>query len=160
MHGRNGTRVDTSVMILSAIAVLVAATLTMATISGGPEKVTGISDFDLETPDPLKRAEIAANAGFEAARNHIECHGRITAGQLRPRYFVNGATYAVEWDDVDMSDSTAMVRSKAAFSWGGGKDYQVEFESKIKISFLPSHNQEILSQYYSRDDLIVGEVSE
>lgn len=149
MFERNEARTDTVVMIFSAFAVLIAATLTMATITSTPEDRTVMDEFSLETPDPLQRAEIAANAGFEAARNHIECHGRISAGQLTRRYFANGATYMVEWDDVDMTDSTTTVRSRAEFSWGGEKNYQVDFESKIKLDFLPSHGQEILRDYYS-----------
>ncbi|MEE9554479.1 MAG: hypothetical protein V3W18_09300 [candidate division Zixibacteria bacterium] len=149
MFGRSDARVDTAVMIFSGLAVLIAATLTMATISNAPEDMIVIDQFSLETPDPMKRAEIAANSGFEAAKNHIECHGRISAGDLAARYFANGATYTVEWDDVDMTDSTTMVRSKADFSWGGGEQYQVELESKIKLDFLPSHDQEILNEYYS-----------
>ncbi len=159
MDGRSGTRVDTTVLIFSVLAVLVAATLTMATISGNPEDRQRIDEYELETPDPLKRAEAAAGAGFEAAKFHIECHGRLRAGRLAPRYFVNGATYTVEWDDVDPADSTALVRSKAAFSWGGGIDYEVELESKIKIDFIPSHNYDILDSYYSRDGLTVGDAA-
>lgn len=150
MSDRGEIKIDSVVLIISALAVLVAATLTMATItrnsgkSGQPDKIS----FD--SPDPMKRAEQAAKTGLDAARWHIECHGRIEAGGLSPKYFANGATYRVAWNDVDMTDSTVVVRSTGNFSWGGEKQYQVDIESRIKIEFLPSHRQEILSSYYSK----------
>jgi hypothetical protein len=148
---RNEIRADSFVLVISVLAILVAATLTMATISKNSEDITSTESIDLASPDPLQRARVAARAGIDAAKYHIECHGRISAGRLAPRYFANGATYAVEWDDVNLVDSTAVVRSEAHFSWGGRRSYQMEMESKIKLDFFPSHGQEILSGYYLPD---------
>ncbi len=150
MSGRGEIKLDSVVLIISALAVLVAATLTMATITRNSERSEQRNEIFFDSPDPIKRAEQAARAGLDAAKWHIECHGRVKAGGLSPKYFANGATYTVAWDDVDMSDSTVVVWSIGNFSWGGSKQYQVDLESKIKIESLPSHQQEILSAYYSR----------
>jgi len=149
-----GAKIDSGVLIFSGLAVLVAATLTMATIVNY-NNASIPDDMMLSTPDPLKRAEQAAQAAIETAKFHIECHGRIEAGRLSPRFYVNGATYSAEWDDVDMSDSTTTVRSSASFSWGGEKDYQVNLESKIKLDFLPKHSMKILDKYYSKDKIVM-----
>ncbi|UCE66278.1 MAG: hypothetical protein JSU85_04780 [Candidatus Zixiibacteriota bacterium] len=137
------TRTDTVVLIFSTLAVLIAATLSMATIS------TNHNSMATDSPDASERAEAAANAGVEAARWHIECHGRTKAGGLTPKFYVNGAVYNVEWDNVDMIDSTVMVRSLGEFSWGDDTRNEVLVESRIKIEFLPTHKQEILKDYYS-----------
>ena len=152
MSDRGEIKIDSVVLIISALAVLVAATLTMATITRNSGRFEQRSEISFDSPDPMNRAEQAARAGLDAARWHIECHGRVEAGGLSPKYFANGATYKVAWDDVDLADSTAVVRSIGSFSWGGDRQYQVDVESKIKIEFLPSHGQEILSAYYSRHD--------
>jgi hypothetical protein len=144
MATHSDTRTDTVVLIFSTMAVLIAATLSMATIS------TNHDDIIYDTLDPLEKAEAAANAGVDAARWHIECHGRTEAGGLTPKYFVNGATYTVEWDDVDLADSTVNVRSTGDFTRGDDKHYEIQVESRIKIEFMPSHNQEILKDYYSQ----------
>lgn len=150
MSHRGEIKIDSVVLIISALAVLVAATLTMATITRNSVKSEQPDGISFDSPDPMKRAEQAARAGLDAARWHIECHGRIEAGGLSSKYFANGATYRVAWDDVDMTDSTVIVRSAGNFSWGGEKQYHVDIESKIKIEFLPSHRQGILSSYYSK----------
>jgi hypothetical protein len=139
------TRTDTVVLIFSTLAVLIAATLSMATISGNPDTAK------IDSPDAYERAEAAASAGIETARWHIENHGRITAGGLAPRYFINGAIYKVEWDDVDMADSTVTVRSLGRFSWGNDNTNEVMVESKIKLGFLPNNKENILSDYYTRN---------
>lgn len=156
MNGKSTSRGDALVLIISVAAVMVAATLTMATMTGNSNDKKGLAEYYLETPDPFKRAEAAARAGFEAAKYHIECHGRLRAGRLSPRYFVNGATYSVDWDDVNPADSTVLVRSRAIFSWENDKEYQVALESKIKVEFIPSHIQSILDSYYSRDEFVYG----
>lgn len=144
MANQTDTRTDTVVLIFSTLAVLIAATLSMATISTTHDKAL------YDTLDPLKKAEDAANAGVDAARWHIECHGRTEAGGLTPKYFVNGATYTVEWDNVNLADSTVNVRSTGNFKRGDDKHYEIQVESKIKIEFLPSHRQDILEDYYSQ----------
>ena len=143
MAFQSDSRTDTVVLIFSTLAVLIAATLSMATISTGTRALMD------DSPDPTERAESAANAGIDAARWHIECNGRVKAGGLSPRYHINGATYKVEWDDVDMTDSTVTVRSTGDFSWGDERHFRVQVESKIKLDFLPPHRNEILEAYYS-----------
>jgi hypothetical protein len=150
MSNRGEIKLDSAVLIASALAVLVAATLTMATIARNSQKSEQLSQVFFDSPDPMERAEQAARAGVEAAKWHIECHGRIEAGGLSPKYHINGATYTVAWGDVDLSDSIVIVRSTGNFSWDGKRQYQVDTESKIKIESMPSHGQEILSAYYSR----------
>lgn len=145
MASQFDTRTDTVVLIFSTLAVLIAATLSMATISSSPD----IAKID--SPIASERAEAAANAGIETARWHIENHGRIMAGGLAPRYYINGAIYKVEWDDVDMVDSTVSVRSLGKFSWGNDNVNEVMVESKIKLEFLPTHTENILSDYYTRN---------
>lgn len=146
---RDSKRADNVVLMFSVIAVLVAATLTAATITNNPDKSTILDESTLFTPNPLKRAETAAIAAIDEAKYHIECHGRIKAGRLSPRFYVNGATYSAEWGDVNLADSTVIVKTNGEFSWGGDKHYRVEREVRIKIGFLPTHRQEILGNYYS-----------
>lgn len=144
MVNQTDTRTDTVVLIFSTLAVLIAATLSMATIS------TNHSDVNFDTQDPLEKAEAAADAGIDAARWHIECHGRTEAGGLSPKYFINGATYKVEWDDINLADSTVNVRSLGNYTRGDDKNYEILVESRIKIEFMPSHRREILEDYYSQ----------
>ncbi len=143
MTGQFENKTDTVILIFSALAVLVAGTLSMATISQDRQ----VDPFD--SANPTQRAEAAAVAGLDAARWHIECHGRVSSGGLTPKYYANGGIYEVEWDDVNMTDSTVMVRSRGDFSWGDDKHYEVNLESKIKLEFLPSHNQKIMDAYYT-----------
>ena len=145
MAFQSDSRTDTVILIFSTLAVLIAATLSMATISTGTKSLLD------DSPNPTERAEAAANAGIDVARWHIECHGRIEAGGLSPRYYINGAIYKVEWDDVNMTDSTVTVRSTGDFSWGDDKHYRVNVESRIKLEFLPDHRQEILDEYYTNN---------
>jgi hypothetical protein len=145
MANQFDTRTDTVVLIFSTLAVLIAATLSMATISNNHDDTIAI-----DSPDAAKRAEAAANAGIESAKWHIECHGRTEAGGLMPKYYINGAIYTVEWDDVNMADSTVTVRSLGEFSWGDNECSEVMVESTINLEFFPKHNQEILSDYYNR----------
>jgi hypothetical protein len=60
MATHSDTRTDTVVLIFSTMAVLIAATLSMATIS------TNHDDIIYDTLDPLEKAEAAANAGVES----------------------------------------------------------------------------------------------
>lgn len=150
MSNRGEIKLDSVVLMISAVAVLVAATLTMATITRNSRGSEQRDEIFYDSPDPMLRAEHAAKAGLDAAKWHIECHGRVEAGGLSRKYFANGATYTVAWDDVNMIDSTVVVWSIGNFSWGGDRQYQVDLESKIKIDYLPSHGQEILRDYYSK----------
>jgi hypothetical protein len=141
-NGKN----DTVVLVLSLVAVVMAGLLSMATIS-----IKEKQEEDIGSIDPFARSEVAARAGFEAARWHIECHGRIERGGLAPRYYINGAMYAVAWDDVDMVDSTVLVHSEGFVSSASGQQYRTDLDSKLKLTFLPSHKQNILGEYYSQN---------
>jgi hypothetical protein len=149
MSNSSSSRTDIPVLVLSIIAVLVAAVLSMATIVTRSDKNT-ISATSI--PDEV--ANEAAKAGISAAKWHIECHGRTTAGNLSSHYYINGATYRASWGDMDLQDSMVQVVSEGNFAVGNNQDYKVRLESKIKINFLPAHKNEILTSYYSeiRDD--------
>jgi hypothetical protein len=91
----------------------------------------------------------AAKAGIEAAKWHIQCHGRTTSGSIGPHFWINGATYGAQWDDMDLRDSTVIVRSVGDYEIGSNQSYQVNLESKIKIEFLPAHTNSVFTSYYS-----------
>ncbi len=133
------------------MAMLLAGVLSIATISTRTDK----NEISKVTA-PRDLAEEAARAGLDAAKWHIECHGRTSAGSLSPHYYINGATYSISWDNLDLRDSTVHVNSMGQYTIGKNQDYRVSIESKIKIDFLPAHKNEILSEYYSRNrtDLI------
>jgi len=139
-------RSDTTVLVLSIFAVLIAAVISMATIS---TRSADSNSFD--SSDPYDLAEDAAEAGLKAAKWHMECHGRTLHGGLAEQYYVNGALYDVEWDDVNPNDSTAAVRSRGIFREGKNQDYVVRLQSRVKLEFLPSHRNEILSSYYDQN---------
>jgi hypothetical protein len=134
------------VLILSIVALAIAGGLSIITISNG-------SDRNEISGRPIRSdaAGEAARAGLEAAKWHIECHGRSKAGSLGPHFYINGATYTVCWSDMNMQDSTVMVQSVGNFAWGIDRSYRVNLESKIKIDFLPAHRNMILSSYYSEN---------
>jgi hypothetical protein len=139
-------RAELPILVLSILALVIAGGMSIITVSQGSDRNEIIGQST-----PNNRADEAARAGLEAARWHIECHGRTRAGSLGPRYFVNGATYTVQWNDMNMADSTVMVRSVGDFTVRIDQSYRVILESKIKIGFLPIHKNMILSDYYSAD---------
>jgi hypothetical protein len=98
---------------------------------------------------PGEIADEAARAGLNAAKWHIECHGRTSAGGLAPRFYVNGAIYSVKWGDINPGDSIVEIKSVGSFASGPGQSYRSILESKIKIDFLPAHKNTILTSYYS-----------
>lgn len=151
MNGGNEFKADTTVLIFSAISVLVAATLTMATITNSSNKGPGIDPHSLSSPDPMKKAEAAARDGIDHAKFHIECHGRIAPGGIARRYDINGGIYSVEWESVNLADSTVVVHSVGEFSWGGDKVYRARVSSKVKLDFLPPHGEKILDGYYTEN---------
>jgi hypothetical protein len=137
-------RTDIPVLIVSIAAVLLAAVLSMATIVSRSDKSTITT-----TSIPGEAADEAARAGINAAKWHIECHGRTTAGSLHSHYYINGGSYRVAWGDMDLRDSIVEVISEGSFSSGKNQEYRVKLESKIKVDFLPAHKNEILTSYYS-----------
>lgn len=144
-------RDESTVLMLSIFAVLVAVVLSMATISG---RTADNASFELS--DPYAMASAAAYAGLDAAKWHIECHGRTEGGSLTPHYHINGAVYSVEWDDVNLGDSTVIVRSYGIFRSGQQDNYSVNIVDRIKLEFLPAHRNEILTSYYARDKKSLG----
>jgi hypothetical protein len=140
------SKTDIPVLVLSAAAVLVAAVLSMATMTSNKNN----ERLSQNIADPYTIAQIAAKEGVDAARWHIECHGWVRQGSLSSHYCINGAIYRVEWDDVNLSDSTVAVRSCGKFPFNGDEDCTVIIESKIKLTFLPECKNEILPAYYSK----------
>ena len=135
---------DTLVLLLSVVALLAATTLSVVTITAKPQT----RGFELD--DPTLAVRQAADAGSKAAKGHIQCHGRTRAGHLSSRYHTNGVTYHVQWDDVDLSDSTVVVKTTAEYVAADDRRYEASSETKIKLDFLPSHDLEILHDYYSQ----------
>lgn len=139
-------RNDTVVLMLSIFAVLMSGLLSIATLTSRAHQEQAI-----ESADPFWKAEAAAKAGIEAAKWHMECHGRVNQGGLAARYYLNGAMYSVQWDNMNGHDSTVTVHSEGYIPIGAYEHYKVTLDSKIKLTFLPSHKQEILGDYYSRN---------
>jgi hypothetical protein len=132
------------VMMLSVGSILLAVLILVATISGqGRDPV--------ESHDPNVLAEMAARTGVEAATWHIQCHGRVVGGGMPRKYAINGAAYEVSWGDVDLSDSTVVINSRGICQTKDGREYRVELVSREKMQFLPSHKNEILAEYYTRE---------
>jgi hypothetical protein len=128
------------------MAMLLAGVLSIATISTKTDK-NEISKMSV----PGDLADEAARAGLDAAKWHIECHGRTTAGSLSPHFYINGATYSIAWSDLNLTDSTVHVRSLGQYAIGRNQEFRVSLASKIKIDFLPAHRNKILTDYYSED---------
>ncbi len=148
MAFREENKNDFVVLIFSLLAVIIAGTLSMATVVNKP---TDSASIRFDSDMPMDKANTAAIAGSEAAKWHIECHGRKDKGSLSPQYYINGATYAVEWDEVNMSDSTVIVRAKGEFVGPDNERYQAKIETKVKLDFFPSHKKEIMSDYYAKN---------
>jgi len=143
--GIGDSRADTVVLLFSALAVIIAGTLSMATISNN----NSINHDN--AGNPLILANQAAKAGMDAAKWHIECHGRTAGGGLAPRYYVNGALYSATWGDVDLNDSTVIVETKGSYRDRNNKLYSIDLKNEIKVDFLPAHNEAVLSSYYSKN---------
>ena len=101
-----------------------------------------------QSGDPIKMADEAARAGIDAAKRHVECHGRVEAGGLSPKYHINGASYSVNWDELNSSDSTVMIRATGIYSQNS-KEYSVELDKVIKVNFQSAHRNVALEKYYS-----------
>jgi hypothetical protein len=139
---------DVVVMMFSFLAVLIAGTLSMATIlnrDSHPEPEFWVSE------NPYDQADAAATAGLTAAQWHLQCHGRQSKGGFQTKYYLNGAQYQAKWDDVDMADSTVIIRSVGIAKTPDGQEYRVEMNSKIKLNFIPAHKSDIMAEYYSRN---------
>ena len=141
-----GNKNDGVTLILSLVALFLAGVLSINTFSN---QVTDTSMAN--SSDPFDKAQAAAQAGMDIVKWEIECNGRTERGSLPPRYWVNGATYAVEWDDVNLTDSTVNVRSKGVALASGDLSYQALREAKLKLAFFPQQQNEILKDYYSKN---------
>jgi len=137
---------DVPILVLSIFALLAAGVLSMVTMANKPEKVSA----DL-AGNPYMAADMAAKDGIEAARWHIICHSRTEAGGLGTKYDINGATYKVEWGDLNTADSTVNVKSTGESRLPTNESYSLTMESKIKINNLPSHKSDIMTSYYDRN---------
>jgi len=140
--GIGDSRADTVVLIFSLLAVIVAGTLSMATIS------TNHNAENRQDGNPVEMADQAARAGIDAARRHVECHGRVDAGSLSPKYHINGATYSANWDTINLSDSTVIIRAIGYYS-SDDKQYSVELDKVIKVNFQSAHKNVALDKYYT-----------
>jgi hypothetical protein len=140
--GIGDSRADTVVLIFSVLAVIVAGTLSMATISSNHTAESR------QGGDPIKMADEAARAGIDAARRHVECHGRVEAGGLSPKYHINGATYSANWGEINLSDSTVAIRAIGNYSYND-KQYSVELDKVLKVNFQSAHRNVALDKYYT-----------
>lgn len=138
-------RNDTAILVLSVAAVLTASLISLATTS-----IRDQAERIGELENPYGKAEAAAKAGLESAKWHIQCHGRTKRGSIASQYYINGAVYSAEWDDVNLSDSMVTVRSRGEFTQTENQTFIINLDSQIKISLIPVHNQEILNDYYSQ----------
>ena len=143
--GHFGSRNDGATLTLSAIALLLAILFSINTFSGQATE-TSFND----SSDPFDQAQSAAQAGIEIAKWQIECNGYVAHGSLPPHFWINGATYTVEWDDVNMADSTVNIRSRGDMPAPDDMKYGIVKVAKIKLSFLPAQKNEILNDYYSK----------
>jgi len=137
---------DIPILILSVVALLLAGVLSMVTMANRPDKI----EANLSSSS-YHAAEEAAEAGIQAAKWHIQCHGRKRAGGLDSKYHINGATYKVAWDDIDLTDSTVVIHSEGESVMPSDQRYTYKLDSKIKIEFLPAHSDDILTSYYDEN---------
>jgi hypothetical protein len=150
----NYSRTDIPILTVSALAVLIAAVISMATITTNKAR----EQVKVEAGNPYSFADEAAKAGVEAGKWHIECHGWIRRGSLSPRYCINGAIYRVEWDEVNMTDSTVNIRSCGEYPFDDLDRCVTSIQAKVKLSFLPYVKNEILSAYYSQEREPIGKL--
>ena len=151
--GHFGSSNDGATLTLSVIALLLAILFSINTFTGQATETS----FDNST-DPFDQAQTAAQAGIEIAKWQIECNGYVAHGSLPPHFWINGATYTVEWDDVNMADSTVNIRSRGDMPVPDNMRYGVVKEAKVKLSFLPVRKNAILNDYYSKDRPAVTEI--
>jgi hypothetical protein len=151
--GHIGNKNDGATITLSVLALLIAIVLSINTFTGQATETS----FGNST-DPFDQAQSAAQAGVEIAQWHIECNGYVEHGSLPPHFWINGATYTVEWDDVNMADSTVNIRSRGDMPAPDDLKYGVVKKAKVKLSFLPAQKNAILSDYYSKDRPAVTEM--
>lgn len=144
---RRNNKSDTVITIVALFVMLIAGGISISTISTN-QNVQSLQVSAIEPVNPVSLAEQAAMAGIKAAKSHIECHGIKKPGGLPRQFYVNGGRFEVNWDEINVTDSTVHIVSTGYYESDGKKMYTSRLESIIDISFLPSHDQRILSDYY------------
>ncbi|MCD6161499.1 MAG: hypothetical protein J7K40_03680 [candidate division Zixibacteria bacterium] len=144
---RRSNKNDTIIMVVALFVMLLAGGISMSTINTD-QNVKSMQVAAIEPLNPLNLAEQAAMAGIKAAKGHIECHSIKKPGSLPRQFYVNGGRFEVEWDDINIADSTVNIVSTGYYESDSKKTYTSRLESVIDLSFMPSHNQQILSDYY------------
>lgn len=150
LNARQDNRSDIVVTLFALFALLLAGGISIATITTDNE-VKSLNKIDLGLEDPLNKVEMAAKAGIDAARGHIQCHGITESGGLPSQYYVNGARFEVVWDKIDLSDSTVHVISTGFINHDNGQIYTSKLESVLKVDLLVSHEIPVLHEYYMKN---------
>lgn len=148
---RSKNRSDTIVTIFALFAIFLAGGISIATISTDL-KTHSSHNAEIMQDNPVSKAEQAAFAGIQAAKGHIECHGRIQSGSLPRQFYANGGRFEVTWEDIDLSDSTVHIISTGFYELDGGKFYSSKLETVMKVKLLSSHQPPILDKYYRRNN--------
>jgi len=146
---RNEIKGDSVLTIFALCAMLMAGGLSLATITTDLRTANDYKDHSLN--DPLAKAELAANAGISAARGHIECHGVVEGGGLPEQYYANGARFKVDWDDLNLVDSTVHIISSGFVENDAGEMYTSTLESIIRIDLMSVHDNSVFNEYYVRN---------
>ncbi|OQX91531.1 MAG: hypothetical protein B6D58_07635 [candidate division Zixibacteria bacterium 4484_95] len=141
---RTKNRSDSIVMIFALFAIFLAGGISIATITTGRNTEVAFDN------NPITKAEQAAYAGIQAAKGHIECHGRTQSGSLPRQFYVNGGKFEVTWENLNLSDSTVHIISTGFYDGDGGKSYSSKLETVMKVTLLSSHQPPILDDYYKR----------
>jgi hypothetical protein len=147
---RQDNRSDIVVTLFALFALLLAGGISIATITTDKE-VKSSTKIDLGLEDPINKVEMAARAGIDAARGHIQCHGITESGGLPSQYYVNGARFEVVWDKIDLTDSTVHVISTGFINHDNGQVYTSKLESVLKVDLMVSHEVPILHEYYKKN---------
>lgn len=147
---RSKNRSDIIVTIFALFAIFLAGGISIATISTN-HKTHSRHNAEITLDNPVIKAEQAALAGIQAAKGHIECHGRIQSGSLPQRFYANGSRFEVAWEDIDLRDSTVHIISTGFYELDEGKFYSSKLETVIKVKLLSSHQPPILDEYYTKN---------
>jgi len=147
---RQDNRSDIVVTLFALFALLLAGGISIATITTDKEvKSSDRTEFGLD--DPLNKVEIAAKAGIDAARGHIQCHGITESGGLPSQYYANGARFEVVWDKINLLDSTVHIISTGFINHDDGQIYTSKLESILKVDLMVTHEIPILHEYYKQN---------
>jgi hypothetical protein len=137
---------DLPVLMLSIGALFMAVLISAVTIKSHERDKAQII-----ASDPYHAATVAAQAGIEIATRHIEWHGRTIRGGIGPHFCINGALFTANWDNVNMTDSTVLIRCRGFSTPRDNQEFRVDVDSLVKLEYLPPQLNNILSGYYSQD---------